>query len=199
MAVAIPTQVPTRFTAGDTVSWKITLADFPASSGWTLSYALLKRGGAELISITSTASGDDHLVSVTPAVSGAYIAGDYEWQAYVTDGTDRYKVGEGRICVEPNLAQSQGTDTRSNARKILDALEAAILKVSQSQASGASGRASEWQVEGLRIKRSSPEALLLELTKQRDRYAAICANEDARAAVRAGRATGRRILVQFTG
>lgn len=198
MAAAIPTEVPTTLTAGDTARWKISLGDYPAGSGWVLSYALVKRGSGALILIQSAASGDDHLVNVAASVTADYPAGDYQAQAYVTKDGDRFQVWSGLICIKPNFVTAEGADTRSTARKILDSIEAAILKVSQAQAAGTAGAISEWSVEGLSIKRSSPEALLAELTKQRDRYAAICANEDAKARVASGRGSGRRILIQFT-
>ena len=198
MAAVIPTEVPTTITAGDTVKWKIALADFPAGEGWVLSYALLRRGSGVRILIESAPSGDDHLVNVAAAVTAEYAAGDYHAQAYVTKDGERYQVWSGLVCIKPNFVDAEGSDTRSTARKILDSIEAAILKISQAQAAGTAGAVSEWSVEGLSIKRSSPEALLLELTKQRDRYAAICANEDAKARVASGRASGRRILIQFS-
>lgn len=197
MAATIPTTIPAQLTAGDTWQWKITLFDFPASEGWTLSYAFRRRGGPELIGLTSAASGADHLVNTSAAATADFTAGDYEGQGYVTKDTERYRVWSGLLTVLPNLALSEGAETRTIARRILDSLETAILKVSQAQAAGNSGGLVEWQAEGLRIKRSSPEALLMELTKQRDRYAAICAAEDAKARLQSGRATGRRILVQF--
>ena len=63
---SIPTTEPETITAGDSLTWKRTLADYPAGT-WTLKYRLINADGK--IDITATASGTDHLVSVEPATS----------------------------------------------------------------------------------------------------------------------------------
>jgi len=199
MSATIPTVVPAQLVAGDTASWRISLTDYPAADGWALSYSLVRRTGGVLILIATSADGNDHLVNVLASDTASYLPGDYDVQAYATKTTERYQVWSGQISILPNFAAAGegGLDTRSNARKIFDQLEAAILKISTAQASGASGGIVEWTVEGTHIKRSSPELLLVALTQQRDRYAAILANEDAAANLAAGRASGRRVLVRF--
>ena len=64
---------PKRITAGDSVTWTRSLSDYPASSGWVLSYALINAAGK--ISITATASGADHLISVSATTSVGWAAG----------------------------------------------------------------------------------------------------------------------------
>ena len=71
-----PTTEPAAITAGDSFTWQKTLADYPAGT-WTLKYRFINAAGK--IDITATASGTDHLVSVTPTTSAAYTAGDYTW------------------------------------------------------------------------------------------------------------------------
>ena len=66
---------PSRVTAGDTITWLRSLADYPASAGWVLSYTLIN--SAAKISITATASGADHLVTVAAATSAAYTPATY--------------------------------------------------------------------------------------------------------------------------
>lgn len=120
---AVPTAVPTEITAGDTLSWKITLGDYPASAGWVLTYALVNAAGQ--LTITAAASGDDHLVTVTAATSAAYAPGTYSWQAYVTKTTERYRVGNGMLVVLANLAaQVGGLDLRTPAKVALDKIDA---------------------------------------------------------------------------
>ena len=199
MSAAIPTCTPTQLVAGDSASWTISLADYPAGAGWALSYALVRRSGGVLISIAAAASGNDHLVTVSAADSAAYLPGDYDAQAYVTKTTERYRVWSGKISVLQNFATAEsGLDTRTTARRIFEQLETAILTVSTAQATGRSGGIVEWTVEGVHIRRSSAEALLLELTKQRDRYAVICAREDEQVARDNGLPSRRNILARFT-
>jgi hypothetical protein len=196
MAASIPTREPQQIAAGDTATWKISLADFPAGDGWTLSYVLLRLGTGVKILITSSASSDDHLVNVAPADTALWIPGDYDWQAYVADGTDRHQVGQGKLVITPNFSAAEdGFDNRTTARKTLDALEAAILKLSQAQETAGKGSITSWSAEGLSITRSSPETLLAALVEQRDRYKAIVSREER---LLTGRGRGRKILIRFT-
>ena len=75
MSHPIPSAVPSSVRAGDTVTWRRSLADYPASDGWTLSYVLLSP--AAQITIAATADGSAHLVSVAPATSAAWAAATY--------------------------------------------------------------------------------------------------------------------------
>lgn len=198
MAAAVPTSIPEQIAAGDTATWKISLSDYSASDGWVLSYVFLRLDAGGKITITSSASGSDHLVNDAPTVTALWLPGEYNGQAYVTKSPDRFKVWEGPLRILDNFTTSEGHDTRTIARKTLDALDAAILKISLAQSTGKAGGIVEWTAEGLHVKRSSPELLLVELTKQRDRYAAIVRNEKMKADRAAGRSVGRRILTRFT-
>lgn len=120
------TTEPTAITAGDTVAWDKTLADYPAGAGWTLSYVLVRPGAR--IAITSTPTGDAHRVAVAASASAGWAAGRYEWQAFVERASERFTVGRGVVTVAPNLAAAgpAGVDTRSAARAALDAMDEAL-------------------------------------------------------------------------
>lgn len=126
MSLPIPTTEPAAIIAGDTTQWQISLADYPATSGWVLKYALASSAGG--IAITSAASGGDHLVSLTAAITGAYAAADYKFQKYVEKGSgatlERVTLDSGAVTVIARL--SGATDTRSQNRRILDAINTAI-------------------------------------------------------------------------
>lgn len=125
MSVTILTTEPQQLTAGDSISWKISLADFPASGGWYLKYTLLSSAGK--ISIQSTADGDDHLVQVTATTSAAWVAGTYTMQRMVTNNTDRYTLDTRTVQILPDLSAASGaTDTRTQARRALDAINAVL-------------------------------------------------------------------------
>lgn len=147
MAIDIPTSEPARVRAGDTVTWRKSLAAYPATDGWTLYYRLINSAGK--FDITSTPDGADHLVSVLPAASDDWTAGDYSLIAWVSDGSDRVTLDPMRITVLPNLAaEAAGYDSRSQAKKMLDAIDAALLSLS----SGERLAIVEAEVAGRRLK-----------------------------------------------
>ncbi len=129
----VPTNEPKEFRTGDLLTWKRKdLTDYPASS-WTLKYYLVKDG--EQIIITAAAdpdSTDNFLVSVAPATTATYTTGIYKWMARISTGSgvtlQEYTIEEGTIEILPNLGATlnTGLDTRSHAKKMLDAIEATL-------------------------------------------------------------------------
>ena len=126
MAIAsVPTSEPASFYAGDSITWKISNSDYPASSGWALKYDIIKNDTR--IALTSTASGADHLIEITATASGLYDAGEYYWRSYVTKGSEKYGISEGHIEILANLSTATtGHDFRSTVKKVIDALETAL-------------------------------------------------------------------------
>ena len=125
MPQPIPTAVPDSFISGDTVTWKISLSDYPASDSWVLKYRLINANSK--LDLTAAASGADHLVTLTAAATAAYPAGGYIWQGYVEKAAERYTVGSGSVEIRPNLAaRTSGYDSRSSAKKALDAMNTAL-------------------------------------------------------------------------
>lgn len=185
MGYDIPTREPNTVTAGDLWTWTRSLPDFKAGDGWALSYALTS--SAALITLTGSASGDDHLISVAAATTAAYAAGTYSVQGYVTKATERYTVYRGDIEIRPNLAAaSSGYDNRSHARKVLDSIEAAILTVSGGTVSSWSGLDESW------TRKSLPE-----LIEAREKYRAELRAEENRERIARGLAPKGRIQVRF--
>jgi hypothetical protein len=184
MANPVPTSVPAKITAGDTLSWSRSLPDYPANGGWVLKYRLINAAGK--IDITAGASGADHLVSVTAATSAAYAAGTYDWQEYVEKGTERYTTGAGSIVVSPNLAaQAGGLDTRTDARRMLDAVNAWLVARDLAVA--------EYEIAGRRMK-YIPIADLIAL---RGKLQAEVNREEAAARIMRGESPGNKLLVRF--
>lgn len=151
------TSAPKEITAGDTVIWQISLSDYLASAGWVLHYTFINASAK--YTIDATASGDDHLVTISALISAAYAAGEYSWQAYVTKALERYTVSNGSIKIAPNLAaMSAGYDTRSHVKKTLDAIEAWLERKNPAVA--------EYEIAGRRMRYIS----IPDLLKLRDRY-----------------------------
>jgi hypothetical protein len=125
MAYQPPSIEPDSLVAGDTWSWTKQLADYPAGSGWTLSYSFTAYGQDVKIA-TATASAPDYLVTISAATSATFASGTWYWTARVTNGSETHSVGTGRFEVKPNPATSTA-DPRSETKKVLDAIRACIL------------------------------------------------------------------------
>lgn len=182
----VPYTEPASIRAGDTLSWRRSLADYPAGDGWVLSYTLIN--ATHKITITGTAEGNDHVITVAAATSSGYTAGYYDYFAHVAKGTERYSVGSGRMQVLPNLATATTYDVRSHARKMLDAVEALLEK-----------RATAEQIGVLKAAYAdrSTEFEHAELLKIRDRYRAEVAAEANAERLRNGLQTSRRIQTRL--
>jgi hypothetical protein len=127
MAASIPTTEPSSLRAGDTWQWRREdlTADFPASGGWSLKYYF--RNASAKFDITATADGDAFAVAVPKATTAARARGDYDWIAVVESATERYEIDRGMLEVEHDYATDAVYDDRSFARRMLDAIEAALL------------------------------------------------------------------------
>lgn len=126
MTATVPTVEPTSVIAGDTVAWTKAIDDYPANDGWALSYSLLSSGKTP-ISVTSTADGTTHSVSVAAAATALWVAATYTWTSFVTKGTARYSVASGLIEIKPNPAtQTSAYDPRTHEEKCLAAIEAVL-------------------------------------------------------------------------
>lgn len=188
MSIEIPTIEPSSVRAGDTVTWLKSLADYPATSGWTLYYRFIN--STAKIDITATASGADHLVSVAKATSAAWTSGDYTYVAWVTNGTERATVAEGRVTVLPDLAAvtNVGYDNRTQAKKMLEAIDAALLSLS----SGERLAVVEAEITGRRFKYD-----FTGLMKLRNLYAAQVRAEENAERASLGLGSRNKLNVRF--
>ncbi len=187
------TTEPTTITAGDTIAWTKTLADYPADA-FALHYVLQPVAGGTPISINATADGTDYDVEVSAATSAGYAAGDYRWIAYVTDlatSLQRHTITTGKLTIAPDpLAYSATTDLRSHARKTLDAIEAVLEgRATQTQA--------EYSVSYGGSARSVKNIPIAELLQLRSYYAQEARREEQAEKLAAGMGGGNRILTRF--
>ncbi len=188
MAHEVPTTEPLVVTAGDLVTWKRSLPDYPADDGWVLSYALTKSNVR--ITFSASASGSDHLVSVAAATSAAWTVGAYLMQGYVTKAatSERYRVFEANTEILTNLAaQSSGYDGRSHAKKCLDAIEAVL----ESRASKA---IQSWSG----LEQSFSLIPTADLLTMRDKYRVEYQAEQAASNIARGLGNKRNVFVRFT-
>lgn len=159
--MSTPYNTPSKITAGDTLEWAISLAEYP-SPGWVLSYALVKTGTKISFSGSQYGTSQDHHILVAKATSAAWLAGKYSYQASVTDGTTRKIIENGTIEIIPDFAQaSTGYDDRTFAKRSLDNIEAVIEnRATQAQ--------QEYAIAGRQLKFIAPTDLLF----LRDRFLA---------------------------
>ena len=124
----IPTREPDSIQAGDTLTWKRSLSDYPASS-WVLSYRLTSTT-AQLATIAASADGDDHLVSVAPATTAAWTAGDYELRGQAYNSTTGAKhtvfVANVKILADLMAENASGNDQRTHAAKMVAKYETVL-------------------------------------------------------------------------
>ena len=126
MTVETPTNEPRRHRAGLTWEWEREFTDYPAST-WTLKYWFKKTGSSGAnFSITATADGAKHAVSVAASTTSGYTAGDYTWVAIVTAGSEAFEVDAGTLELLPRYDAASNLDDRSHAVKTLEAIEAVI-------------------------------------------------------------------------
>lgn len=176
--------------AGDTLDFETTVADFPASDGWTLKFRLVPRAaGGTAIAITA-GTGDDgetYRTQVGPDVTAAYVADSYSWTSWVEKAGARYSVqaGEVRVLPDPALV-TVPYDNRSHARRVLDQIEDLIDGRSLADRDA-------YTIAGRSLKLMA----VTDLLRWRDLYRAEVAREDAAARAAAGLPDRRTSYVRF--
>jgi len=160
------TQIPAEITAGDslTVDLAALRGEYPPPA-WTLTFALTPKEGGPVTTIPAADSGDSWRVAMTPAETSSLPTGRYAWAlalptgryawALVAEDTgagERRTVQRGELAVVADPLTSTG-DTRSDAERILAAIEATIE-------GRATKDAESYSIEGRSISRTPIEQLL---------------------------------------
>lgn len=182
------TLLPALFTAGDSLDVEISEQLYSAADGWAIKFELR---GPSSITITSTGSGSTHTVAVAAATTAGWTAGDYWYQKYaVNSGTGkRATLGTGSISIKPNLATLAGAyDGRSQAKKILDAIDARLLN-----------RATEDQNKYSIAGRSIDRIPVAELLGLRDKFSIMYQREVNAEKLRNGERPNYNIYVRLGG
>lgn len=159
-------------TSGDTYDEEVTVVDYPKSDGWALSYRLIPRVSGTAITFTAGASqynAIDYRVQVSAATTALWTAGFYSWAALVTKAAERFLIDTGEVEVKADPGVSDApSDTRTHARKTLDAIEAVI-----------EGRATKDQMAYTIGTRSLQRTPLADLLKFRAAYRSEVLAEEA--------------------
>jgi len=187
----VPTNIPKQITAGTSVEWIVTLADFKPSDGWLLSYHL--RGPSKLDLTHDTPLTDDlnFAVKLTTAKSSLLTAGRYFYQAFVVRGSgdtqEKRLVDNGEIEVLANLSDAdEGYDGRSQNEKMLAAIDAMLQK-----------KATRDQQSYTIGQRTLTRIPLDQLLQWRKYYASLVNGERALKRARNGGSFFGNILTQF--
>ncbi len=169
--------IPRNFTVGDTLSFTEYVGDYLPDDGWVLSYQLVD--GSHQHTITGSDNGDgDHLVAATAATTSAWVAGDYNWQSYVTKADERHSIAGGLFTLKPNFAAGS-VDARSHVKKVLDAIESLL--------EGKAGKdVDSYSIHGRSLSRMNVTELLTWRDKYKRELAQIEKEIDLAAGIKSG-------------
>lgn len=117
------TAIPAIITAGDSYGIVLSYSDYPATSGWALSFAI---AGASVKSWTSSAENDSHRLTLSTSDTSALTAGTYGWRVRASDGTDARVVESGTLVVEADLGELAPNAALSWEEVTLPIVEAAL-------------------------------------------------------------------------
>lgn len=166
--------IPAKLIAGDTWSWTREFADYPAPT-WVATVYFENASGA--FDAAASANGSAHAFSIDAATTGGKPAGRYKWSVrVVSGGSDAHTVESGWVEVVTNPAAAGTHDPRSDARKMLDALNAFLI-----------GKATTAQQSMSLNGRAMSTYSLSEISQWRDRLRAEVATEEKGSAAGLGR------------
>jgi hypothetical protein len=184
------TTEPTSVVIGTLVQWKrADLSDIYAPASYDLIYNIRLRNGdgVDKVVTATTATDGSFLVTLNANVTGAMVAGDYVWQAFISRKSDGAKVSvsQGNITLLSNLDQN-GADNRSHAQIMVEKIQSLL-----------EGRAdkdvSSYSIQG----RSLAKMSITDLMMWRDYYRKEVAKEKQDALIAAGKSSGATVKVRF--
>lgn len=184
---------PTNIVAGDTYTWQVSCPDYPASDGWALKVTITNVTIRKQIDAATASDGKSFDVTLPSATSDDLtVVGPYTITEVVWRGTgaslERHTVYTGTVNVTADMTTSgTAADLRTHARKVLEAIEAAI-----------EGRATRGQLDTTVIGDRQVKYLAPgELLKWRSFYSNEVKREEAAARIAQGLDGGNRMVVRF--
>lgn len=150
---AVPPE-PGDMIAGDTLTWKRSFANYPASAGWTLAYVLNSPTQRIVVSPGDiTADGDAFSVAIPSSETKTWAPGTYQWLAVVQLAAadpvpaQRFTVALGRINIAFDLLDATAPqDTRTQN-------EIALANIDAMLAGTASSGVEEYNIAGRMLRR----------------------------------------------
>lgn len=184
---------PTEIRAGDTYTYTVSPSDYPASDGWTLKVTLNNSLTKKSATVATNADGKSYDVTLASTTTDDFAAGVCQIVEAVESGSGeslvRHTIFSGTITILPNITGAAAAfDSRSTARKMLDAIETITL------ADFAKGHVT------LSIgDRSITFRTWDEMMRARSRLQREVAAEDAAEAIRLGLEPNKPIRTRFGG
>ena len=172
--------------AGETLNFRATTPDYPASAGWVVTLYLNPRAGGTPTSVTGTASGDDHLLQVSAATTAGWAPGAWAWETWAAKGSERYRLEAGQLQVQAGLiGAAAGLDTRSQAQRALDDAEAALAAWTPTT--------KRYRINGREMEFNAPADIIAVINHWRT----AVKREQAEQAMAAGRRNPRKLQVSI--
>lgn len=175
------TSMPESFAAGTTLKYERTLSDYPASDGWSLKLHL---AGKSELTLEASVDGDRFVFLAAVGQTENLPHGVYTWVELASKDGETFKVDEGTVTVEPNLALASAGSLQMAVEKELDLIEARI------QARLAAGADHESR---------SADNFSVELVSLNDLFARRNTLAEQLRSVASGGQFSRQVLVQFSG
>lgn len=174
--------IPSTLNQGDSYSWSETESLYPASDGWIINYSLVN--ATAIVSFSSAADVDAHDFTISTTITDTWKPGQYSYQRYVTDGTEKITLNRGTVEIKQNFITAG--DRRSHAAKTLDAIQAVIEK-------RATVDQENYTINGRSLTRMN----ISDLLKFRDIYRAELAREKNAEKIANGLGTRQTIRTRF--
>tara|TARA_R100001443_G_scaffold33437_4_gene47366 strand:- start:2017 stop:2592 length:576 start_codon:yes stop_codon:yes gene_type:complete len=191
--MAWSSDIPPRFAAGTTIKWRDPSAIVPfditaTSSDWTLTYYLRSSvSGAHTIVGSAHNSGWELTISATD--SADFNEGRWGWEAIISKGSDKHRIGSGNIDVEQSLSYSGSTpgviETRTQNEIDRDNIAAALRKFEDG--------AQEYSIGNRTFKRVEMRDLRVRLSELK----AVCFREKQAQLLAQGLGNPRNLAVRF--
>jgi hypothetical protein len=141
--------VPSAIRAGDTVRFTRGFADFPAADSWTARFSV---AGASKAGVDGSASGNDFLFELTPAITAGLLPGTYAYQITATKAGARYTAEVGTLTIEPDIQASTAGALQHQDERELAMLNQELLARAQSDHT-------EYTIGDRSLKRETLESL----------------------------------------
>ena len=185
---------PATVRQGDTLIWLTDAgvsplgAEISSSTGWTPITYVRFPVATGATQATGAASGDGWQSTISASLTGLFPVGQRGgWQSVASKAGESYTIGAGSFDVLPSLATAGAVDGRSQARRDLEACQAAIRDIL------AKGGMQEYTI-GTRTKKLYRLSELMELE---NKLKADVVREEAAESIASGRGNPYNLFVRF--